>query len=464
MFSQEAKTAEAKTAEAKTAEAKPSAGVVDIRYAHRCLTRQQVDAANNSVAMSKHTKITLMPNHSLNMEGELEGFVFECSADDSASVLPLSKSTFSTTAIYECRQDNGSTYQQLTMNVAGTKAKLNQIMHRIQSTQHEMDHLKLDCMTDMELHVSSPYFFKDQRSWCENTPAKVGIYHCFMRTTAQNTREHKIFIVVSGYCRHASEELYNMWLDARHDITVRQFVTCAELDWLRKATLRHHSRLAARVAQALNLNVDLIEDVNSVDGASMMLPSTSCVTRDIMLTGCDAVYTCSAAIMQSCKSGIIFDCFASEGFWIFTGPRDTGCFRLFGNEFQVSGKNIGFPTNTVRYNKFFPPCDQTNTVTIYARNKSENEQRNLQHNSTDSEVADSEVADSEDEMQQLVQQFVKAIDENTSNNVLYATKVTDIKAFMFPHAGFIDVLCKLGFNRNDGIINMMPIVTYCTDE
>jgi len=49
MFSPEARTAEAKTAEAKTAEAKPSAGVVDIRYAHRCLTRQQVDAANNSI-------------------------------------------------------------------------------------------------------------------------------------------------------------------------------------------------------------------------------------------------------------------------------------------------------------------------------------------------------------------------------------------------------------------------------
>jgi len=195
------------------------------------------------------------------------------------------KSTFSTTAIYECRQDNGSTYQQLTMNTAATKAKLDLLMHGIQSTQHQIEHLKLDCMPDMELSMDSPYFFKDQRIWCENTPAKVGLYHCFMRTTAQNMREHKIFIVVSGNCRHASEELYNMWLDTRHDITVRQFVSCAEIDWLRKATLRHHSRLAARVAQALNLNVDFIEDVSSVDGASMLLPSTSCVTRDIMLTG-----------------------------------------------------------------------------------------------------------------------------------------------------------------------------------
>jgi len=87
-------------------------GLVDIRYAHRCLSKQQVEAAHNSVTASKHTKITLMPNHSLNIEGELEGFVFECSADDPASVLPLSKKTFSTTAIYECVPDNGSTYQQ----------------------------------------------------------------------------------------------------------------------------------------------------------------------------------------------------------------------------------------------------------------------------------------------------------------------------------------------------------------
>jgi len=139
------------------------------------------------------------------------------------------------------------------------------------------------------------------------------------------------------------------------------------------------------------------------------------------------------------------------------GPRDTGSYRLFGNEFQVTGKNLGFPTNTVRYNKFFPPRDQTNTVTIYGRNKSQDQQENLEQNSQDSE-------DSQHQIQQVVQQFVRAIDENTTKNVSYGSKVTDITAFMFPHAGFIDVLCKLGFNRNDGTINLMPIVTCCTDE
>ena len=41
-----------------------------------------------------------------------------------------------------------------------------------------------------------------------------------MRTNTQNIREHKVFIVVSGYCAHATEELYNLWLDARHSITI----------------------------------------------------------------------------------------------------------------------------------------------------------------------------------------------------------------------------------------------------
>ena len=84
----------------------------------------------------------------------------------------------------------------------------------------------LDCMPELDQITDSYHTFKDQRAWRENTPAKIGVYHCFMRTTAQNMCEHKIFIVVSGYCKHASEELHNMWLDVCHDITAGQFLVC----------------------------------------------------------------------------------------------------------------------------------------------------------------------------------------------------------------------------------------------
>jgi hypothetical protein len=90
-------------------------------------------------------------------------------------------------------------------------------------------------------------------------------------------------MVVSGHCQHASEELYNFWLDARETINDKQFMECAEVDWLRKATLRHHNRLAARVARCLHLNVRFLHDVDAVSNASALLPTTSCVYRDLEL-------------------------------------------------------------------------------------------------------------------------------------------------------------------------------------
>jgi hypothetical protein len=413
-------------------------GVLDTRFAHRSLTRQEHDAALNSVTSSQHTKLTVMPNHALNCEGELEGFVFECAAEDSASVLPISKSSFLTTAIYECLQDNGSSFLELTTNMSATTAKLREMMEHIESRDNETEHLKFDCMPELDASVDSQHTFKDQRVWRENTPAKIGIYHCFMRTTSQNMREHKIFIVVTGYCKHASEELHNMWLDARHDITAGQFMACAELDWLRKATLRHHSRLAARLAQALNLNVRFIEDVNAVDDVCMLLPSTSCVCRDLALVNGRVLVTSDAALIDTCKSGLLFDCYASEGFWVFMGPRDTGSYRMFGNEFQVTGKYQGFPTKTVRYNKLFPPREKTNLVTPYGRQS---------------------VGACDTVVQQAVLHTGAA-----EHNVLYSSPRTSITSFMFPHAGFINVLSQLGFNQNDGIINLMPITAYCDDE
>jgi hypothetical protein len=42
-------------------------------FAHRQLTSQELDAARNCVSSSPHTKLTLLPNHAINVDGELEG-------------------------------------------------------------------------------------------------------------------------------------------------------------------------------------------------------------------------------------------------------------------------------------------------------------------------------------------------------------------------------------------------------
>jgi hypothetical protein len=276
-------------------------GTLDLRHAHRTVTTQELDAARNCVSASQHTKITLLPNHAINSEVELDGFVFECCCDDSASVLPLTKSSFATTAVYECLQDTAA-FRELSSNATQTAARVLEVIRDIQAEPAEP--LKFDCMPDWENAALT--HLKDQRPWRESIPAKIGIYHAFMRTTAQNMREHKLFIVVSGHCRHASEELYNLCLDARDNITAKQFLECAELDWLRKATLRHHNRLAARLARKLCLNVRYIDDVDAVTSSSALLPTTCNVYRDLVAARGRVALTSDAVLLEQSKSGVVF--------------------------------------------------------------------------------------------------------------------------------------------------------------
>jgi len=402
-----------------------TAGVVYTNLAHRMMTPQELDAARNCVSESMHTKITMLPNHSINPDGELEGFVFECCGEDSASVLPLTKSSFATTAVYECLPDTAA-FRNLSSDIERAAALLMETVRSIDADNEEP--LKFDCMPDWENAAVSQ--LKDQRAWRESIPAKIGVYHAFMRTTAQNMREHKLFIVVSGHCRHASEELYNLWLDARETITVKQFMDCAEVDWLRKATLRHHNRLAARLARNLGLNVRYIDDVDAVTSTSALLPTTCSVSRDLVMRRGRVALTSDAVLLDGSKSGVVFDCFASEGFWVFMGPRDTGSYRMFGTELRVSDANAALPSKTVRHHRQFPAREKANIVSAPARRV----------------------------------QDAPCDDISASANILYHKAETCYTSFLFPHADFVQAITKLGYNMNDGITNLMPIVVYCEDE
>ena len=116
---------------------------------------------------------------------------------------------------------------------------------------------------------------------------------------------------------------------------------------------------------------------------------------------------------------------------------------MFGNEFQVTGRYQGFPTKTVSYNKLFPPREKTNIVTLYRRHSAS--------------ACDTVVQDTVSHMDSVSHMHK----EQAVQNVLYSNPSTGITCFMFPHAGFVNVLSQLGFNQNDGIINLMPIISYC---
>ena len=405
-------------------------GDVNIKTVGRQLTSIEMDACQNCVVSSKHSQIHVMPNHAINKEGELEGFSFLCSPEDVASIMPISKSLFYTTAVYECFATSSSPYLQLMQDLHSSENKLRDFVNMV--AQEAQAPVKLDCM--QEDSVDS-WKIKDEREWTEELPSKIGIYHCFMRTNVQNMREHKVFIVVSGACKHAAEEVYNLWLDARHTITSKQFLECAEINWLRKTTSRHHNRLAARLADFFNFKVHFMKDIEAVGPSrKIILPTLSNVCYDLSLCRNRIVVTNNAAILNECKSGVIFDCWGTEGFWIFSGPRDTSAYKIFGSEFLSHSVHSSFPTSTVRYHSQYISKHKNDVIQV----------QRLHEDDDSFNTAKSTV--------------------RHTQKIIYNSSVKKYEAFLFPNTQFLEELNKLGFRQNDGIINLMPIVAYCEDE
>jgi hypothetical protein len=114
------------------------------------------------------------------------------------------------------------------------------------------------------------------------------------------------------------------------------------------------------VGRRLNLYVRYLDDVDAVTNVCALLPTTSCVYSD--LARGRVVLSSDAVLLEPCNYGVIFDCFASEGFWVFMGPRDTGSYRMFGVEMRSTQKNTGFSSETVRHHRLFPAREKANVV------------------------------------------------------------------------------------------------------
>jgi hypothetical protein len=403
-----------------------SVGSVDSQHCFHALTRQEVEACESCVSGSRQCHLQVLPNHMLTETGEINGFCFTCSASDCANVIPMSKNCFGMTAVYECHSSkHANAYISIMSNLAQTKQRLQSVVDDLKRCENKVSPLSFECMHDW----TSTMNIRDQRMWSEGLPAKMGVYHCFMRTNAQNEREHKVFVVVSGNCRQASEELYNLWLDARDEISVVQFMECAEVAWLRQATMRWLNRVAWRVMNALELSSNTVIDDMEAVGARvpMLMPTTYSVYNDmcIDLSARAFFLTNNATLLHGSMSGVVFDCFASEGFWIYHGARDTSSYKIFGAEFRASKNCNAFPTKTVCYHKLYP-CKNSQSQILCMR--------------------------------------AGNVEERKTNVCIHTEHKSRFTGFMFPDAGFTAALEKLGFSANNGVTNLMPIVMFCGDE
>jgi len=405
-------------------------------YCNSALWQEEIEAATNAVSQSPHTKIVVMPNHNLNLDGEMGGFLFSAHPQDSASVLPVGKRMCAGVSMYECilreeQQPFNAQVLHVVNNLPRYRAALREYVQTLRDSEvqpasfecipvRDRSTVDVDTETELDINVLQP---REQHVWRSELPDKVGLYHAYSACGGAAVREHKLYIVVSGCLTHAAEELHNLWQDTKHSITCAEFVQSEELQWLRMATQRNHNRIAADLASIFDLDVPTTLDLDDPTGERRMLyPTTSTLHNDLVhcehtdrvkLTDC-------ACLPENSTNGILFEMYSAEGFWLYHGPRDFSNCNSYGSEFACTGPDSAFPTKTCRFNERFKASMRADVVHI---------------------------------------------PRSSSDDTLRPAGVTDdTNQFLYPSESFMRVLQRLGFNRNDGITHLMPLVCYVADE
>lgn len=397
---------------------------LDLSAGHTTLNKEERDACANVLNTSQHVTMKVMPNHSIDSDGELRGYMFLSHVDDMASVLPINKRMFDMISLYECGSDgdHDHIFHSDALRIINQTSKYQKILgeYMLELKNTTIAQANFDCIHD---NIDASRFTKnhpDQRVWSESVPSRCGIFHAFSRSNTKDRREHKLFIVVSGCLHHACEALQNFWHDCKDQYKCKDVIESEEMVWLRAATHRNHNRIASEIAQRCGLHVKRVIDTDDPTGAQrMVLPTTFSYKTDcsVNMQKQKARIVDSGCFLDTDSNGVLFEMFPSEGYWLFQGPRDlSDCTNVFGTQFNHHKLYPCFPTNTVRFHNRFPIRDARTSVRVACRS-------NL-------------------------------------HNVIFDGKPVSHAEYFFPDETFFKNLESFGFNRNDGFISIMPIVVY----
>ena len=401
---------------------------VDLRHAHNPCTSAEIDSCNSAVRGSIHTHMKVLPNHHVGTDAELHGYYFSCSPEDTASVLPMDRRMFDMISMYECVDDEEEqAFSPYALKIVNELAHYKEVLRKYADELREnpMMPARFDCIADQNVFVggASSYDSVDAREWKPELPMKMGVYHTFTRSSSKTTRKHKLFVVISGPLTQAAEELHNLWQDSAAHMSCKDFLQCEELNWLRTTTHRNHNRVASDIGVLFGMKMNHVADTDDPGHKrSVVFPTTCTYKRDIgrlKIGKTDVVRLVdSGCFTDLSNNGVLFEMFSSEGYWLFQGPRDFADNNAHGSMFASTNEASCQPTSTVQYHRLHPAVHRHNTVRV----------------ESDTNCDTSLQADDHQ------------------------------KDFLFPDESFLAIMQELGFNRNDGMLNIMPLVYYNAEQ
>ena len=314
--------------------------------------------------------IKLLPTHCINAMGELEGFQFVVPGDAKGGVLPINRTMFHGTSLFEVNSKSGGVFNadimRLLQQTTDAKDSMRELMKKISDASAGKE-ASFRCIPDnvdlmssvksdgsvMEAHVSRTTGKRnvDFVDWHPELPHSIGLYQAFCRGYQKDTRIHKLFIGVNGGLNRCSDEFYNLMLDVSNEFTCKDVSFSEEVWWLRKACQRARCRIALLVAEHFGLNITTTKDLFSFSQCPVGVPVSDTIEFDIKDGPDNTVEFYSGCVdTTSIQNGILSKMHESEGIWVFKGSakssaKVTSFGALFGSKF-----NCGiFPTRSPYY-------------------------------------------------------------------------------------------------------------------
>lgn len=404
------------------------------------MTRDEIDTCAAMLSPSLHSSMLIMPTHHINEHGELEGFRFNIGSHVSSSYMPLSRRMFFGCTMAECHNTNRC-INESAIKLLGNMQHCRETMTRVLGEMHEesiRNPASFECMPfdadgeneDGYINFSEKRKYVDSKAWSPELPTSIGIYHGFNRSFTNDVREHMIYIVCNGGLNYASDDFYNLMMDVGDKATALQVCESEEVNWLRMASLRARCKIIKRVADAFDLKIPLMQDVHEYSDRDVYIaePMTNTLQHDITRSSQDMVSVYNESCnTETSDNGILCPMHPCEGIWLFKGLRKNNLgYHSYGSGFGNSFVCGAFPTNSY-------PVIKT---------------RNSRHRTPFSTM---NMSFRQENMVMLPEsQHCKEMLKNEKHGLSH-------DYFCFEEQ-FLKNLERMQWNRNNGIVELMPII------
>jgi hypothetical protein len=171
----------------------------------------------------------------------------------------------------------------------------------------------------VHLYQSQDILTKDSVHWTPEVPEQIGLYHAMVRGYDREVREHKLFLICSGGVAKACDEFCNLVIDIGDSCDAYTTAISEESWWLKRACYRSRCSLLYDLAQTFGVSVQSIEDIQAKRPRNLAVHAIDTVEYDMVFqerTGQVHIFN-GCADTNLTHNGVMVKMHPAEGYWLF---------------------------------------------------------------------------------------------------------------------------------------------------